>query len=66
MLGTWVRSLMRDDPHAAEQLSPFATTTDACAAWSPCSTRREATAMENPCTREQPPLDTIREKPVQQ
>ena len=28
MQGTWVRALVREDPHATEQLSPRATTTE--------------------------------------
>ena len=31
MQGTRIRVLVQEDPHAAEQLSPCATTTEACA-----------------------------------
>ena len=54
--GTRVRALVRKIPHAMEQLSPRATTTEPTChnywspyAWSPCS-KRKATAMRSPCT----------------
>ena len=42
-------------PHAAGQLSPCASTTEACTPYSPCPTAREATAIS--------PLNAIREEP---
>ena len=54
-------------PHAAEQLSPRATTTEPVL-YHPGAATREATAMRSShtATRQQPPLTATREKPVQQ
>ena len=71
----WSRKI----PHATEQLSPCATTTEpvlqslgtasgACVPQSPCSPRREAAAGRSLCTatREQPSLAATRENCKQQ
>ena len=43
MQGTWVPSLVQEDPNAAEQLSPYATTTE------PALYSRRATTTEPAC-----------------
>ena len=52
-------------PHAVEQLSLWATTTEACVLWSLCSATRDATAVRNPHTtaREHAPFSATRESP---
>ena len=80
MQETWDRFLVWEDPHAAEQLSPCATTTELAlqspGAASPeartpqrlCSMTGEAPTARNlgPATIAQPPISEIREKSVQQ
>ena len=74
---SWIPGLERSH-YVAEQLSlctttfepvlwsPWATTTEAHVSYSQCSATTEATAMKNLCTTTTTPLDTSREKPVQQ
>ena len=65
MQGTWFNSWSGKIPHDSGQLSPCATTTEACMPWSPCSRTREATTVRSPrtATGEQPPLSATRESP---
>ena len=48
--GTWVQSLVGKIPHATEQLSLSATTTEALVLDSLCPTAREAAERRGPCT----------------
>ena len=75
MQGTRVRSLVWKIPHATEQLSPRATTTEPTChnywsphAWSPCSATREATAVRSPhtATKSSPCSPQLEKTPVQQ
>ena len=48
-LGTWVRSLVQEDPTGHGATKPRAATQEACVA-SLCSSTREATTVRSPCT----------------
>ena len=63
MQGAPARSLVQEDLHAIEQLSPCATTEPALQ--SPCSTIREATTRRSLCSvvKEQPLLTSNQRKP---